>query len=474
MASTCAVCLDDTNKSTRFPTECPYCHTVVCRTCLQIYLLNDINDTPRCVNNDCGHGWEREFLDDSLTRTFRLFTFKEHREKVLIDREKSRLPATQAQAADYKQAKDVLRSTNKELAELHVKMTKLKQKMTHVENVRANAHTVIHTYGRTPLRTEAENQVVTTEAAPKKERAEFVRPCPAPDCKGFLSTAWKCGMCDQYTCPHCHDLKGLNRDVEHTCDPDKVATAALIERESRGCPKCGARICKIEGCDQMWCTNCNTGFNWRTGKIADGPIHNPHYFEYLRRTGRAPTANGGAGGGGAVGAAAACGVADTAIMRALDPDAYDEFGYRRRTRNYLTPVPTTPPHPDAPYLMEAWRLMNEANDPWHHRHTREPDTNELYRVLRVRFMNKEISEEEWKTDLQRIEKDANFIRARNQVRDLFVQATRDLISQVTRPGADFAEIRKQVEELIKYVNESYEKVSKRFGRKTPTLAVRVK
>lgn len=464
-ASTCAVCLEDTNKSTRFPTECPYCHTIVCRNCLQFYLLNSINDTPRCVNNECGHGWEREFLDGTLTRTFRLSTYKDHREKVLADREKSRLPSTQVQAASYKQAKDVLLQTSIELSDLQIKITKLQRKMNEVEIKRANARRCLDTYGRVELQLNTVTENPDAPAAPKKERAEFVRPCPATDCKGFLSTAWKCGMCDQYTCAHCHDLKGPNREVEHTCDPGKVATAQLIERESRGCPKCGARICKIEGCDQMWCTACNTGFDWRTGKIADGPIHNPHYFEYLRRTGRAP------GAPAAGGAGAPCGDDDLNVSRALDPDSYDEHGYRRRftystRRNTVT-------NPDAQYLIEVWRLMREAQNPWHERNTREPDLDEHYRVLRVRFMNNELSEEEWKTNLQRIEKDAHFIRARNQVRDLFVQASRDLIRQVTTPAANFAEIRRQVEELIKYCNESYEAVSKRFGRKTPTIVVKL-
>lgn len=40
----------------------------------------------------------------------------------------------------------------------------------------------------------------------------------------------------------------------------------------------------LRNCSQMFCTQCNTPFDWTTGKkITTGAIHNPHYFEYLRK-----------------------------------------------------------------------------------------------------------------------------------------------------------------------------------------------
>ena len=35
----------------------------------------------------------------------------------------------------------------------------------------------------------------------------------------------------------------------------------------------------------MWCTNCQTTFSWKTGKKTHEKVHNPHYYDYLRKNG---------------------------------------------------------------------------------------------------------------------------------------------------------------------------------------------
>jgi hypothetical protein len=109
-------------------------------------------------------------------------------------------------------------------------------------------------------------------------------PCPADDCRGFLSTGYKCEACKNHACPHCLDVLGPNPNhVQHTCDPDAVKTAELIKSTTKPCPKCGERISKIEGCDQMWCVSCHTAFGWKTGNIETGTVHNPHYYQFQRQ-----------------------------------------------------------------------------------------------------------------------------------------------------------------------------------------------
>jgi hypothetical protein len=113
---------------------------------------------------------------------------------------------------------------------------------------------------------------------------QFVMKCPADTCRGFLSSAWKCGTCQDFFCSDCHAKKDGHKDENHVCNADAKATAAMISKETHPCPKCGIRISKIDGCDQMWCTGCHTTFSWNTGQILLNTItHNPHYYEYLRK-----------------------------------------------------------------------------------------------------------------------------------------------------------------------------------------------
>ena len=63
----------------------------------------------------------------------------------------------------------------------------------------------------------------------------------------------------------------------------------LLKKDSKPCPSCGTLITKIDGCDQMWCTqpSCHTAFSWRTGKKVFGTIHNPHFIQFSMHNGTA-------------------------------------------------------------------------------------------------------------------------------------------------------------------------------------------
>ena len=190
----CVICFDKFNKSTHAPTKCSYCSTEICRTCLQTYLINDISDTPRCVNTECGHGMDREFLDNHTTKTFRLHTYKEHREKVLSDRERARLPSSQEDASEYRTASKVLTEEREKQNALRIELTALQRKIDESDRKLYRAKQVIDTVGRTRLARQTQSGALEQAQNPV-QRATFIKPCPAKDCKGFLSTAWKCGLC---------------------------------------------------------------------------------------------------------------------------------------------------------------------------------------------------------------------------------------------------------------------------------------
>jgi hypothetical protein len=111
--------------------------------------------------------------------------------------------------------------------------------------------------------------------------------CIAERCPAFLiredgdkKNLAVCPACTTNQCLDC--LLPVGTEEEHKCDPNHVKTMRTITRTSKPCPNCKHRIEKTVGCDQMFCTECNTAFDWKTNEIITGRIHNPHYFEWLQ------------------------------------------------------------------------------------------------------------------------------------------------------------------------------------------------
>lgn len=111
---------------------------------------------------------------------------------------------------------------------------------------------------------------------PKEKKTFFTRKCPDTKCCGYLSTRWKCELCNKYVCKDCNEFINEN---DHKCDPILLETMRVIHQDTKPCPKCGSYIHKISGCDQMFCVKCYTAFSWTTGAIEMNRIHNPHYYE---------------------------------------------------------------------------------------------------------------------------------------------------------------------------------------------------
>lgn len=288
---TCPICMDHFTAVIRQPISCPFCPTASCRQCTSNYLLQSLND-PHCFG--CKREWNREFIDTKLTQTFRKGALKQHRRKVLMDRETGRLPAMQL----FVEARKEYAANQQIYVECIQKRRELKRKR--------NAIQVLHAATETPeqlierlrpvnlqrselkiLQQQAHRKMIEANeilTGQKREVRQFIMKCPAEECRGFLSSGWKCGTCQKSFCSECHVEKASQRDEDHTCNPDAKATAAMIKQETKPCPKCGIRISKIDGCDQMWCTSCQTTFSWNSGQILQNTVvHNPHYYEYLRQ-----------------------------------------------------------------------------------------------------------------------------------------------------------------------------------------------
>ena len=224
----CSICCEKFNLSNRKKIDCFSCNFQSCRTCFQKYLV-EITVDPHCMN--CKKEFNNDFISSNCTNIFITKSLNVHREDILLDREKGLLIETQPYVIRAKE----IRKLEKEVREIEKQKNEFRRQIALLDNQSGRIYNQINRL------THAGNNIIDEI---EEGKVKYIRKCPIKDCRGFLDTHWKCGVCDSKICSKCNEEKLL----EHECNPDSVASMELLKKDSKPCPECGEVIFKISGC----------------------------------------------------------------------------------------------------------------------------------------------------------------------------------------------------------------------------------
>ena len=377
----------------------------------------------------CNRILHRETLQQMLSRTFVAGALRRHREQVLLEREMAMMPATQPHVdaeLDRRRQQHQLDELGRQRSELLVQLYAVNRERRQLMR-RINVATV------------------RSQDAPRRE---FVHPCAQPGCRGYLSTAWKCSVCDHFTCADCNAPRGRDRETDgHVCVEADRQSMQTIKADSRRCPN-GHFVYRVSGCDQMWCTLCRTAFSWKDGRRINGAhIHNPHFFEYTRdRTGTVAREPGDV----------PCGGLPThgELVAACPRDRV------RDTRRFDR-------------VLRIFRLVVHVDQVERNQYRDHEINDATNRDLRVAYMLNELDLDALRRMLQRREKRAELRRDLFLVWDMFSNTMSDLFRQCVldpqRMSAEEGNICDEMEALIRYANGAFAHISQRYACVAPVI-----
>jgi len=466
MSTDCEICYEKFNNSNHKKVPCCSCDSKICRTCVQNYLKNT-TEMPHC--HKCKTGWTLEYLSTVTPKSFHNLDYRKYRTSIALDREKGLLveaqPAVENIILDRKNRLELtglylerntfattilpkfdddpeIVETNKEIGKIQKKLDKLHKQ---IEDRRLYLNRDSNTRKDFVHNRIRELEMFLRGGARTEERKQFIKACPMDDCRGFLSTAWKCGICETWICKDCHVKKEEKDDANHVCDKEAVETAKMIAMETKPCPNCAVPIYKTEGCDQLWCTLCHTPFSWATGRKVTGVIHNPHFYEWQRQqnNGVAPRVAGDIVCGGLPDIIAIDRhlLAEKISIRQIPQK---DINNRHRLINHIL-------HVDIPHY--------------------PTDQGDSFRDLRIRYLLKDISQEGWISGIQKNEKKFEKNNAVCNVLRMFTTVMTDMFNNIlTKKGNEIIDMWEDMEKLRKYTNNNLEKIYSRFDNITPYIS----
>ncbi|CAM9297785.1 unnamed protein product, partial [Phaeothamnion confervicola] len=249
MSLQCPVCVE--TYTPRCSLQCPRveCMFACCIPCTKRYILGSSQEA-HCMA--CKHAYSVEFFLSAFPKVWRLTEYKRHRETMALEREKAHLPGMMALVEQRRQVLNL----RAQLADLEMQMEAVTQELRTAEHRRVSRHRINN----------------------------FKYKCISAGCCGFLNGEMYCAMCDVSVCKDCFAPINKDKDDNHVCDKELKKNVTFIKKSAKPCPACGTMIHKISGCSQIFCTSddCGTAFNWETGEIERGIIHNPHAHEWFR------------------------------------------------------------------------------------------------------------------------------------------------------------------------------------------------
>ena len=416
----CPICADSITESKII--TCPHCQYLACMDCYKHVILDSINK-PCCINSECKRQFSDDFVAESFPKVWLNGAYKAHRENLLLSLEKARLPETQPHVERRKEQKNLLQRIGQiadEIEALKSERTRMSIEWHRLENGGS-----------------LDDQ--------KTEKREFIAHCPAQTCRGFLSSRYKCGTCGLQACPSCRELL----EDEHKCDPNTVATVEELKKTTRHCPNCMSPIFKTEGCDQMFCTKdgCHTAFNWKTGKVETGIIHNPHYFEWMRRQGQAPRNPNEVQCGGLPHIRF---LRDQRLSEVLLSDA------KMRSGTYYARL-----SPFVGFVTGVYRAVNHIRDViMRGLPTRIDNVSNL--DLRINYLEGRINDDEFKVKLQRREKDRNKKLDQREILEVYCNVMQDAITTLSVSFDPFPFMEAECQ-ITKWSNEAFVAHAKRYN-----------
>ena len=233
--------------------ECPFCKFNACLKCYKYFILQT-STNPSCMN--CKKPWNDDFVDTIYPKSFRKKDLKTHNENLMFEKE-------QAMFAETCEIISRNKIKEKYKEEIEIYKTKIHQLESQIRILDNHSEKI----------------------RPEKNKVIIIKNCPQIDCRGYLNDKNICTICDTVVCSKCEIIK-INKD--HECNNHDIETVKLKKSTSKHCPRCSKITFKVDGCSQVWCPPpCNgglgTAWNFNNGEIDNGRVHSPDYYEYMRK-----------------------------------------------------------------------------------------------------------------------------------------------------------------------------------------------